>query len=136
MKYWLVKSEPETWSWQDQLDAKTTEWDGVRNAQAANNLKAMSKGDRALFYHSGKQRQVVGVVEVMREAYPDPGDEAGRFVMVDVKAVTTLPEPVSLKQIKQDAKLAHLALVRQPRLSVMPVDVAAYKRICAMGGLK
>ncbi|MEX0885299.1 MAG: EVE domain-containing protein [Phycisphaeraceae bacterium] len=136
MKYWLVKSEPDTWSWQDQIDAKTTHWDGVRNHQASNNLKAMSKGDRALFYHSGKAREVVGIVEVTREYYPDPSDKSERFGMVDVKAVKALPEPVTLKAIKAEPKLAELALVRQPRLSVMPVDAAAWKRICAMGGLK
>ena len=135
MQYWLVKSEPETWSWQDQVDAGTTEWDGVRNYQAAKNLKTMKKGDRALFYHSGKAREVVGIVEITREYYPDPTDKSERFGMVDVKTVKALPEPVTLKQIKAEDKLGHLALVRQPRLSVMPVDAEAWKRICAMGGL-
>lgn len=136
MKHWLVKSEPGTWSWDDQLAAGTTEWDGVRNHQAAKNLQAMSRGDRCLFYHSGKQRQLVGIVEVVREYYPDPTDKSGRFGMVDVKAVRTLPEPVELSQIKADEKLKHLALVRQPRLSVMPVDASSWKRLLKMGGVK
>lgn len=136
MKYWLVKSEPDVWSWDDQTAAKgqTTHWDGVRNAQASNNLKAMKLGDRCLFYHSNKERAVVGIVEVVREFYPDPGDKAGRFGMVDVKAVEPLPGPVTLKQIKADEAFSHLALVRQPRLSVMPIDAKAYRQIVRMGG--
>jgi len=138
MKYWLVKSEPETWSWDDQLAAPgaTTEWDGVRNAQACNNMKAMSAGDRAFFYHSGKDRQIVGVVEIVKEAYADPTDEKSRAVMVDVKAVETLPEPITLKAIKADERLAELALVRQSRLSVMPIDAKSWKFIRRMAGLK
>ena len=138
MNYWLVKSEPGTWSWDDQVAAGTTEWDGVRNAQAQNNMKAMSKGDRALFYHSGSGKNskcVVGIVEVARAGYPDPEDETGKYVLVDMKKVAALPEPVTLKTIKADEKLAHLPLVRQPRLSVMPVDAASYKRLCKMGGV-
>ncbi|MEX0652906.1 MAG: EVE domain-containing protein [Phycisphaeraceae bacterium] len=136
MKYWLVKSEPDVWSWDDQVNAKnqTTHWDGVRNAQASNNLKAMKVGDRCLFYHSNKQRAVVGIVEVVREFYPDPGDKTGRFGMVDVKAVEPLAEPVTLKQVKAEPALEHLALVRQPRLSVMPVDAKAFKHIIRMSG--
>lgn len=136
MHYWLVKSEPETWSWQQQVKAGTTEWDGVRNAQAQNNMKAMAKGDRVLFYHSGKERQIVGLTEVAREAYPDPEDDTGKWILVDLKAVEPVPEPVSLKAIKADGNLDHLALVRQPRLSVMPLDADSFKRLCRMGGLK
>ena len=135
MAYWLVKSEPGTWSWDDQVKAKRTHWDGVRNHQAANNLKAMAKGDRALFYHSGKDRQIVGIVEIVKTYYPDPSDESGRFGMVDVKTVAALPQPVSLADIKADDKLNHLALVRQSRLSVMPIDDASWQRLCKMGGL-
>ncbi|MFA9478993.1 EVE domain-containing protein [Phycisphaerales bacterium AB-hyl4] len=136
MKYWLVKSEPDVWSWDDQCKAKnqTTHWDGVRNAQASNNLKAMSKGDRCLFYHSNKERAVVGIVEVVKEFYPDPGDESGRFGMVDVKAVEPLKNPVTLKQIKAEPAFEQLALVRQPRLSVMPVDAKSFKQIIRMSG--
>ena len=136
MKYWLLKSEPGTWSWEDQVKAGSTFWDGVRNAQASNNLKAMRKGDRAFFYHSGEERRIVGIVEVVKEYYPDPNDESGRFGMVDVKAVAALKAPVTLEQIKADPALGHLALVRQLRLSVVPVDEAAWKRICTMGGVK
>ena len=136
MAYWLLKSEPGTWSWEDQVKAGSTFWDGVRNAQASNNLKAMRKGDRAFFYHSGEERRIVGIVEVVKEFYPDPNDESGRFGMVDVKAVAPLKMPVTLEQIKADPALGHLALVRQSRLSVVPVDEAAWKHICTMGGVK
>lgn len=137
MKYWLIKTEPGTWSWEDQCKAKgqRTEWDGVRNAQAAINLRAMRKGDHAFFYHSVKEKTIVGIVEIVKEAYPDPGDESGRFVMVDVKAVEPMPEPVTLKQIKSDERLADLALVRQSRLSVSSIDAKSWKIICKMGGL-
>lgn len=135
MAYWLVKSEPGVWSWQDQERAGVTAWDGVRNHQAANNLKAMRIGERALFYHSGAEKAVVGVVEVVREYHPDPSDPTGRFGMVEVRTVAALPRPVTLAAIKADERLAHLALVRQSRLSVMPIDDAAFALICALGGL-
>lgn len=135
MAYWLVKSEPGTWSWDDQVRDGTTGWDGVRNAQAANNMKKMKRGDKALFYHSGKERAVVGIVEIVKEYHPDPTDESGRFGQVSVKTVKALKQPVTLKQIKAEPDMAELALVRQPRLSVMPVSDAQYKRICKMGGL-
>ncbi len=134
MPYWLVKSEPSSWSWEQQVAAETTHWDGVRNHQAANNLKAMRLGDRAFFYHSGDARQIVGIVEVAREYYPDPSDASGRFGMVDMRAVAALPRPVSLAEIKADARLEHLALVRQSRLSVMPIDDAAWALIASLGG--
>jgi predicted RNA-binding protein with PUA-like domain len=136
MAYWLVKTEPEAWSWEDQVAAGTTHWDGVRNHQAANNLKAMRVGDRAFFYHSGDVRAIVGIVEVVREYYPDPSDKSGRFGMVDLRAVAPLPKPVSLATIKADERFAHLALVRHSRLSVMPIDEAAWRLICAIGGLE
>ncbi|MBE7636241.1 EVE domain-containing protein [Sneathiella sp. P13V-1] len=137
MQYWLIKSEPSSWSWQDQLDAGEggTHWDGVRNYQASNNMKAMKKGDRCFFYHSVKEKSIVGIVEVIREYYPDHTDEKGRFGMVDVKAVQTMPSPVSLAQIKAEEKLGNLALLRQSRLSVVPIDPASWELICEMGGL-
>lgn len=135
MTYWLLKSEPSSWSWQQQVEAGTTHWDGVRNHQASNNLKQMQTGDRAFFYHSGEERRIVGIVEVVRPYYPDPEDPAGRFGMVDVRAVTALPTPVTLAAIKSEPRLAHLALVRQSRLSVTPVDAAAWALLTAIGGL-
>lgn len=135
MAYWLVKSEPGAWSWQQQVAAGTTFWDGVRNAQANNHLKAMRVGDQAFFYHSGAERAIVGVVEVVRAYYPDPADASGRFGMVDVRTVAPLPRPVTLAAIKAEAQLAHLALVRQSRLSVMPVDPPAWQILATMGGL-
>jgi len=131
--YWLMKSEPGAWSWDDQVKAGTAEWDGVRNYQAANNMKAMKLGDRAFFYHSVNEKRIVGIVEVAREYYPDPSDASGRFGMVDVKALRPLAAPVSLAQIKQEPRLADLALIRQSRLSVMPVPEAAWRLICRMG---
>lgn len=137
MAYWLFKSEPATWSWADQVaqGARGEPWTGVRNHQAANNMKAMAKGDRAFFYHSGEERAVVGIVEVIGTYRPDPTDETGRFGLVDVRAVEAMPAPVSLKAIKAEPALRDLLLVRHTRLSVMPVDVASWRRICAMGGL-
>jgi predicted RNA-binding protein with PUA-like domain len=129
MNYWLVKSEPETWSWDDQVAKKVEHWDGVRNHQAANNMKAMKVGDRAFFYHSGGERAIVGIVRVVKTYYPDPSDASGRFGMVDVEAV-------ALAQIKAEPALARLALVRQSRLSVMPVDAESWKRICRLGGVR
>jgi predicted RNA-binding protein with PUA-like domain len=136
MAYWLVKSEPGAWSWQQQVEAGTTGWDGVRNHQAANNLKAMRIGDRAFFYHSGETREIVGIVEVVREYYPDPSDESGRFGMVDVRAIEALGRPVTLAAIKADPRLRNLALVRQSRLSVVPIDDEAWSMLCRMGGVR
>ena len=133
MAYWLMKTEPGTWSWDDQVRDGTAEWDGVRNHQAALNLKAMKKGDRAFFYHSVNEKRIVGLVEIVKEAYPDPSDPAGRFVMVDVKALRPFKEPVTLADIKAEPRLADLALVRQSRLSVMPIGKEEWKLICAMG---
>jgi predicted RNA-binding protein with PUA-like domain len=133
VKYWLVKSEPGAWSWDDQVKAGTTEWDGVRNYQAANNMKAMKNGDRVFFYHSVKEKRIVGIVEVVREYYPDHTDPSGRFGMVDVKTVRPFAEAVELAAIKAEPRLQELALVRQSRLSVMPVSAAEWRLICKMG---
>jgi predicted RNA-binding protein with PUA-like domain len=135
MSYWLVKSEPNAWSWEQHVAAGIEHWDGVRNHQAANNMKAMKVGDKALFYHSGAERQVVGVLEVVREYYPDPSDASGRFGMVDFKALHPLARPVSLAEIKADGRLDHIALIRQSRLSVMPLDEGAWRIITEMGGI-
>jgi len=131
--YWLMKTEPGAWSWDDQVKAGTAEWDGVRNYQAANNMKAMKNGDRAFFYHSVNEKRVAGIVEVVREYYPDSSDASGRFGMVDVKALRPLEAPVTLAQIKAEPRLADLALIRQSRLSVMPIPDAAWRLICRMG---
>jgi predicted RNA-binding protein with PUA-like domain len=136
MAYWLMKSEPGTWSWDDQVKDGVAEWDGVRNYQAANNLKAMRVGDKAFFYHSVKQKEVVGIVEVVKEYYPDPTDASGRFGMVDIKALRPFAKPVSLAQIKAVPRLQELALIRQSRLSVMPIGEAEWRLICAMGETK
>lgn len=135
MAYWLVKSEPGTWSWDDQVARgdKGEHWDGVRNYQASNNLKAMKIGDRAFFYHSVNEKQVVGIVEVIKEYYPDHTDPKGRFGMVDVKAVKPFNRPVTLAEIKAEPRLADIALIRQSRLSVMPVEPDDWALICAMG---
>ena len=135
MAYWLVKSEPETWSWAQQAKIGKTNWDGVRNYQAAGYLRAMKKGDLAFFYHSGDEKQVVGVVKVTKEHMPDPKDETGKFVMVDLVPVEPFKTPVTLAQIKDDATLNHIALVKNSRLSVQPVDAAAFKAICKLGGV-
>ncbi len=133
MAYWLIKSEPGAWSWDDQLRDGMTEWDGVRNYQASNNMKAMKAGDRAFFYHSGKDREIVGVVEVVKEYYPDDTDPSGRFGMVDVKALMAMNKAVTLSGIKAEPRLQNLALVRQSRLSVVPVAAEEWRLICAMG---
>ena len=135
MAYWLLKSEPGSWSWEDQVRDGVTEWDGVRNHQADNNMKAMKRGDRCFFYHSVSAKEIVGVVEVVREHYPDPSDASGRFGMVDVKVVAPVRKPVSLKEIKAEPALQDMRLVRQSRLSVSPVTPAEWQRICAMAGI-
>ncbi len=133
MKYWLVKSEPGVWSWEQQVKKGTTHWDGVRNHAAALNLKTMKKGDLAFFYHSNEGKEIVGVVEITREAYPDPGDAQGRFVMVDVTARETFKNPVTLAQVKADPRLENMALVRLSRLSVQPVTDAEWKLVYGLG---
>lgn len=133
MAYWLIKSEPGAWSWDDQVREGVAEWDGVRNYQAANNMKAMELGDRVFFYHSVNEKQVVGIVEVVKKYYPDPTDVSGRFGMVDIKALKPFTKPVTLAEIKAEPRLANLALVRQSRLSVLPVQAEEWQLICAMG---
>ena len=133
MAYWLVKSEPGTWSWDDQVKAKVTGWDGVRNHQAANNMKAMALGDLAFFYHSVDEKRIVGIVEVVKLYRPDPSDASGRFGMVDVKAMKPFVVPVTLALIKAEPRLKDLTLVRNSRLSVQPVGKAEWDLICKMG---
>lgn len=136
MAHWLYKSEPGTWSWDDQVRDGTTFWDGVRNPQANANMKAMKVGERGFFYHSGKDKAVVGVVEVVKEWYPDPKDDSGRAGMVDLKAVGPFPTPVTLAQVKAEPALADMVLVRNSRLSVQPVRPEEWKLVCKMGGYK
>jgi predicted RNA-binding protein with PUA-like domain len=132
--YWLVKSEPEAFSWDQQVARGVEPWTGVRNHSAKQNLAAMRRGDRAFFYHSNTGKEIVGVVEVVREAYPDPSAESGNWVCVDMKAVAPLPRPVRLADIKADPDFADLALVRMSRLSVSPVSPQHWRRLCELGG--
>ncbi len=135
MNYWLMKSEPSSWSWDDQV-ARGDEgegWDGVRNHQASNNMKAMEIGDLAFFYHSVNEKQIVGIVEVIELYHPDPTDASGRFGMVTVKAVKPMAKPVTLAEIKAEGRLAEMALVRQSRLSVVPVSADQWGILMAMG---
>ena len=137
MKYWLFKSEPFKWSW-DQQKAKGEageEWDGVRNYQARNFMREMKLGDRGFFYHSNKGLEVVGIVEVCAEAHPDSTTDDERWECVDIKAVADMPEPVSLKDVKANPKLKDMALVTSMRLSVQPVTAAEWREVCRMGGL-
>ncbi len=135
MAYWLVKSEPFKYSWDEMVSDGTTYWDGVRNYQASNNMKEMKKGDECFFYHSNEGKEIVGIVKVVKEYYPDHTDEKGRFGMVDVKAVKPLKKHVTLKEIKEAKSLETMALVRQSRLSVCPVADKEWKTICKMGGV-
>jgi predicted RNA-binding protein with PUA-like domain len=137
MAYWLMKSEPETWSWDQQKKAgkKGAEWDSVRNFQARNNMRAMKKGDLAFFYHSGGDKACVGIVEVVAEAHPDSTDGTGQWECVDVAAVTDLPRAVTLAEIKATPQLTDMVLVKNARLSVQPVTAAEWRKLCALGGL-
>ncbi|WPZ35624.1 EVE domain-containing protein [Thalassobaculum sp. OXR-137] len=138
MAYWLFKSEPGTWSWDDQV-RKGDEgegWDGVRNYQAANNMKAMKVGDRGFFYHSVNEKQIVGIVEVIEEYHPDPTDKSERFGMVTIKAIQPVEKPVTLADIKAEPELEDFALVRQSRLSVVPVTDAQWRLILKMAETK
>ncbi len=135
MKYWLVKSEPSTWSGSDLVGARTAEWDGVRNHQAKLNLQAMARGDKAFFYHSGLDKQIVGIVKVVKTYYPDPTDPTGRFGMVDFQAVRPMKSPVDLARIRADERLKDMLLLRHTRLSVQPVDAAFWRIVCRMGGV-
>ena len=135
MKYWLIKSEPDVWSIEQQKKAgsKGAPWDGVRNYQAAKNLKAMKKGDRCFFYHSNIGKEIVGIVEVIKEYYLDKSDRSGRFVAVTVKFLKKLKKPITLEEIKKNKELSHLSLIKQSRLSVMPIDSKSWKIINKMG---
>ena len=135
MQYWLMKSEPDVWSIEQQkkMGSKGAVWDGVRNYQAAKNLKLMKKGDQCFFYHSNIGKEIVGVVEVIKEAYLDKTDKSGRFVAVTVKFLKKMDEPVSLKKIKKNKQLSHLSLIKQSRLSVMPIDSKSWKILNKMG---
>ena len=138
MAYWLLKSEPETWSWDDQVAAgeKGSEWDGVRNFTAKNNMRAMKLGELGFFYHTGDEKRIVGIVKVVALAHPDSTDTEGKWSCVDVAAVTPLPEPVTLAQVKAEPKLKDMALVKLARLSVQPVTDAEWALACKMGGMK
>lgn len=135
MKYWLLKSEPSTWSWDDQIKEKISMWDGVRNYQARNNLMSMKVNDLCFFYHSVNEKKIVGIVSITKEHYTDPTDKTKKFVAVDVKTKESLKNPITLKQIKKEKKLSHLALVKQSRLSVMPIDKISWDLICKLGGI-
>ena len=127
--YWLLKSEPSTWSWQDQVNSKIDMWDGVRNYQARNNLMKMKKGDQCFFYHSVNEKSIVGIVKVHKEHYPDPTDKSKKFVAIDVKTVKKLKHPVTLNRIKKNKKLKEIALIKQSRLSVMPLTIGEFNEI-------
>ena len=130
--YWLLKSEPSTWSWQDQVNSKIDMWDGVRNYQARNNLMKMKKGDQCFFYHSVNEKSIVGIVEVHKEHYPDPTDKSKKFVAIDVKALKKLRYPVTLNRIKKNNKLKEMPLIKQSRLSVMPLKKTEWDIIIKM----
>ena len=134
-RFWLMKTEPGDYTWEQLVEDGVAEWDGVHNHQAARNMRAMKTGDRAFFYRSMKDPAVVGVMEIVREAYEDPNDPKQSFVLVDVKPVMPVGREVGLKEIKADPRLQHMALVRQSRLSVSPVDDPAWRLICEMAGI-
>lgn len=134
MNYWLLKSEPGCWSWENQVKKGVEAWDGVRNYQAQGNMRQMALGDHAFFYHSVKEKRIVGIVKIVRAAYPDPADL--KFCLVDVAPVCPVPNPVSLADIKSVPELQEIALVRQSRLSVMPIDNDTWHLLCHMGKVK
>ena len=135
MKYWLIKTEPEEWSWQQQVKSGTkgAEWNGVRNFQAQKNLKKMKIADRCFFYHTGKEKKIIGIVEIIKEHFLDKTDKTCKFVSVVVKALNPLKREVSLKEIKKNRVFGDFSLVKQSRLSVMKVDLKYWKKICKMG---
>jgi len=137
MAYWLLKSEAETWSWDQQKKEgrKGAEWGGVRNYQARNNMRTMRKGDFGFFYHTGEEKRIVGIVKVVKEAHPESTDSSGQWECVDVASVTDMPKPVTLAEIKATPALKAMVLVRNSRLSVQPVTETEWRKICAMGGL-
>ena len=136
MAYWLLKSEPAAYSWDQMIKDKRTHWNGVRNFQAANNLRAMKQGDRAFFYHSNAGKDIVGVVEIVRPFYPDPGDPSGKFGMVDVAPVMPVKKSVSLAEMREVPELSGFSLLRQSRLSVCPVTDKEWAVICKMAGIR
>ena len=137
MNYWLVKSEPSSWSWDQQVakGAKGEPWTGVRNHTAKQNLEKMKKGDLAFYYHSNEGKEIVGIAEIIKEAYPDPTDKTEKFVCVDIKADKPLKTPVTLAAIKADKKLAEMDLVKYSRLSVQSVTLEQWKHVCKLGGV-
>ena len=137
MAHWLMKSEPSTWSWDQQVakGARGEAWTGVRNHSAKLFMMQMKKGDRAFFYHSNEGKEIVGIVEIIREHYPDPTDDSGKFVCVDIKADRPLKTPVTLAAVKLEKRLSEMALIKLSRLSVQPVTEAEWKIVCKMGGL-
>ena len=138
MNYWLFKSEPSSWSWADQLKkgAKGEGWDGVRNYQASNNMKKMKIGEKGFFYHSVSEKQIMGIVEIIKEYYPDPSDNTKKFGMVRVKALKSLPTPVTLPMLKSNKSLSEFQMIKQNRLSVVPVTKQEWETICEMANLK
>jgi predicted RNA-binding protein with PUA-like domain len=136
MQYWLMKSEPSAYSWQQLNKDGKTGWTGVRNFQASANMKKMQKGDRVFFYHSNEGLEIVGIMEVSKEYHPDPTDKTEKFGMVEVKPVAPVPTPVSMKEIKTTPALKDMVLVKNSRLSVQPVTAAEWKLVCKMGGVK
>lgn len=136
MAYWLLKSEPEAYSWAQLQKDKKTGWSGVRNFQAANNMKAMQLGDECFFYHSNEGKEIVGVCTVSKLYHPDPSDESGKFGMVEVRPAAAFKTPVTLAEIKGHPQLKEMAFVRQSRLSVSPVTAAEWKLLCELGGIK
>jgi len=135
MAYWLLKSEPSSYSWEQLVADKHTHWDGIRNPQALNNLRAMKLGDRAFFYHSNEGREIVGVVEVIKTFYPDPADTTGKLGMVDIKPVTPAATRAGLAAMRANPELSGLSLLRQPRLSVCPVTEREWPTLCKMAGI-
>ena len=135
MKYWLLKTEPDEWSWKQQLKsgAKGAEWNGVRNFQARRNLTKMKMGDKCFFYHTGKEKKIVGIVEIIKEHFLDKTDKTHKFVSVGVKSSISFKRPVKLAEIKKSKDFEDLALVKQSRLSVMEIDLKSWKKICKMG---
>ena len=136
MQHWLVKQEPEKYPWTQFVKDKGTYWDGVRNYQARNNLRAMKKGDLVMYYHSVSEKAVVGVAKITREAYPDPTAKEGDWSVVDLKPVKAMAEPVTLERVKADAKLTEIALIKQSRLSVMPLRAREFRRVLQLGKTK
>ena len=136
MKYWLLKSEPDAWSWDNQVKEGASMWDGVRNYQARNNLKEMKKGDLCFFYHSNIGKEIVGIVKVIKQAFIDKTDKKKRFLAVQVRFVKELNIPISLEKIKKNKEMSQLPLIKQSRLSVMPIDYKSWKIICKMGKIR